>query len=168
MTTKACCSRTETCSYELPPLDDQAKMDFQGLEEAYKLLTADDPSGRCARLSFFFGPNPTLPERRVTVKDGEDVLLTSDCTAFHVLAFGLPGCCLPDSTCGLSTDESWSTFANAIGDAGKSFFNRPECLSPEALNQRFRDTIVLAGFGRTAGGGTCDYAALSARLAPPP
>ena len=167
MTTKACCSSSVACGYELPELDDMAKMDFPGTEDLIAELTAGDPNGRCAPLSFFFGDAPTLPERRVAVEEGDDILLTPDCSSYHVLAWGLPGCCLPDDSCGLSTDESYTTFANAIQGDGMPF-DRPACLSADTLNQQFRDSVVLEAFARTVASGSCDYAALDARLAPEP
>ena len=164
MTTKACCSSSEPCGYELAELDDATVMDFEGIEDLYEELTSD---GRCAPLSFFFGPNPPLPEARVAVDDGEDILLTPDCSAYHVLAWGLPGCCLPDDSCGLSTNESWSTFANILQGDGVPF-NRPQCLSAETLNQQFHDSVALEAFARVVAGGTCNHAALDARLEPAP
>jgi hypothetical protein len=160
MTTRACCSRSEACGYELPPLDDELKMSFENIESFYNELTS---GGRCAPLSFFFGPNPPLPEARVTFEGEEDILLTPDCGSYHVLAWGLPGCCLADDTCGLSTNESWSTFANIIQGDGVPF-DRPQCLSAETLNRQFRDSVALAAFARTVASGTCDHAALDARL----
>lgn len=162
MTTKACCSSSEPCGYQLAPLDEAITMDFENIDELYEELTSD---GRCAPLSFFFGPAPVLPETRVAVEGGDDILLTPDCSAYHVLAWGLPGCCLADDTCGLSTNESWSTFANIIQGDGKPF-DRPACLSAEALNQQFRGSVALEAFARTTTSGTCDHAALDARLEP--
>jgi hypothetical protein len=167
MSMKACCASSEPCGYELPPLDDEIKMDFPQAQDLYDELTSADPDGRCAPLSFFFGDAPTLPEARVEVEDGEDILLTPDCTSFHVLAWSLPGCCLPDDRCGLSTDASWTIFANIIQGDGVPF-DHPQCLSAEALNQQFRDSVVLESFARTTASGTCDHAALDERLTPPP
>ena len=92
-------------------------------------------------------------------------LRAPDRPSFSLGAFILPGCCLPDNTCGLSTDESYSTLEYLAG--GASFpFTQPECVSAEVLNQQLRDSVVLAGFGRTTATGTCDHAALAAELPP--
>lgn len=162
MMMKACCSPTVVCGYELPRFDEEMLRDFAETEGMIVQLTGGDPN-RCAPESFFFGPNPELPELRIEVERGDDILLTPDCTSYRVLAWGLPGCCLPNDTCGLSTDESYSTFANIIQGDGVPF-DHPECLSAEALNQNFRNSGVLAAFARTVSSGTCNYAALDSRL----
>src|SRR5262245_6421555 len=39
MTTKACCSPAQACGYELPQLDDAAKMDYPGVDDLHRDLT---------------------------------------------------------------------------------------------------------------------------------
>lgn len=161
---KACCSATVDCGYELPMLDEENRMLFPQAEEFIVMWTGD-PNSRCARLELFFGPRPGLWKHRVEVEGQEDILITPDCDSYTLGAFILPGCCLPDSTCGLSTDESWTTL-ESLAQGVEAPFNRPECVSAEVLNQQFRDSVVLEDFARTTAGGTCDYAALAAELPP--
>jgi hypothetical protein len=78
-------------------------------------------------------------------------------------AFILPGCCLPDNSCGLSTDESWPVFEGLLAGADAPFI-RPECVPAEVLNQQFRDSVVLEPFARTTASGSCNYAELDAKL----
>ena len=162
---KACCTPTTTCGYELPEITEEAVIDFPQVTEYYAQVTAGDPNGRCAPESFFFGPRPGLWEHRVEVDDGADILITPDCESYTVLAFILPGCCLPDDTCGLSTDESWSTLGYLANDMGARFAS-PECVPAEELNQQFRDSGTLQSFARTTASGTCSYRALDAALPP--
>ena len=162
---RACCSPVTECGYELPEVDDETLMLFPGVIEARKTLTAGDPRGICAPESFFFGPRPALYDHRVLVEDGDDILLTEQCESYTLLAFILPGCCLPDNACGLSTDESYATFAD-FAPGLEAPFTKPECVSAETLNQQFRDSVVLEDFARTTATGRCNYAELDATLEP--
>jgi hypothetical protein len=159
---KACCTPTTTCGYELPELDSETLMHFPDAKEFIAKQTAGDPNGRCAPASFFLGPRPGLYKHRVEPENGQDILITPDCGSFTVLAFILPGCCLPDNTCGLSTDESYSTLEVLAGAPAP--FTSPECVSAPTLNQQFRDSMTLAPFARTIASGACNYAALAAEL----
>ncbi len=127
-------------------------------------LVKDDPNGRCVAAAFFFSPRPGLWDHRVDVDAGEDILIAEDCQSYSLGAYILPGCCMPDNTCGLSTDESASTLEYLAG--GSFPFTQPRCFKAEVLNQHFLDSVVLEGFGRTTASGTCDYAALDAELPP--
>jgi hypothetical protein len=160
----ACCSPVTECGYEALELDEETLMLYPHYPAVVAMATAGDPNGRCIPLHHFFGPRPGLYEHKVEVEDGEDILITPECESYTVLAFILPGCCLPDNTCALSTDESWPIFEGAL--MGKDApFNRPECVPAEVLNQQFRDSEILEPFARTTASGTCDYAALAERLA---
>ena len=164
VSTKACCTPVTTCGYEVPEPDPQTVMDFPQIPEFLAMLTAGDPNGRCAPSDFFLGPRPGLWEHRVEVEDGgPDILITPDCESYTLFAFILPGCCLPDSTCGLSTDESWPTLEVLSGGIDAPF-NRPQCVPAEVLNQQFRDSGVFASLARTVASGTCNHAALAAAL----
>lgn len=158
---KACCTPAYDCGYELPLLSEETKALFPDGVPLADTLTKDDPNGRCAPESFFFGPRPPLYDHKVDVDGGEDVLITEQCESFQLIAtFILPGCCLPDNTCGLSTDESAPTLNDL---APGNPFGKPECVTAEVLNQQFRDS-ALASFARTTAMGTCDYAALAVKL----
>jgi hypothetical protein len=162
---RACCTPSYTCGYELPPPDEETLMLFPQAVEFLANLVKDDPNGKCVPASFYFSPREGLWKHRVEVDGGEDILITPDCLSFSLGAYILPGCCLPDDTCGLSTDESYTTLEYLA--EGASFpFTRPECVTAEVLNQQFRDSVVLAGFARTIATGTCDHVALAAELPP--
>jgi hypothetical protein len=139
-------------------------MFFPDAQPRFDELVAGDPNHSCAPDSVFYGPEPGLYEHRVEVEGGDDILITPDCESFTVLAFILPGCCLPDDTCGLSTDESWPTLQYLAGGVDAPF-THPECVPAEVLNQQFLDSEVLAVFARTTASGGCDYSALDAELA---
>jgi hypothetical protein len=163
ITATACCTAVTPCGYELPPLDPETEKWYPQVREFVANLTKGDPNGRCAPDSVFLGPRPGLWKHRVEPEHGEDILITDECESYILFAFILPGCCLPDNTCGLSTDESWPSFESFVPNAP---FAKPECVSAAVLNQQFRDSGTLVGFARTIAGGTCNYAALSAELPP--
>jgi hypothetical protein len=173
----SCCTPTEPCGYELAELDEETKMWFPDAEGFLAELTRGDPNGRCVPESFFFGVRPGLWEHRVEVNGGgvdgggvdggvdrgADILIVPECDSYTLLAYILPGCCLPDDTCGLSTDESWPTLEYLA--MGTFPFTSPECVSAAELNQQFRDSVTLQTFARIPDTtGTCDYAARAAEL----
>jgi len=162
---EACCSPVTSCGYEPPPLDPETLMFFPDVPEFVAKLAAGDPNGRCVPESFFFSPQPGLWKHRVEPDEGEDILITPDCESFSIWAYILPGCCLPDNTCGLSTDESWTTLA-VLASGTDAPFTKPECVTADELNRQFRDSETLASFARTRASGSCDYAALAAELPP--
>jgi hypothetical protein len=130
-------------------------------KDFYAMQTKDDPSGRCAPESFYFGKRPGLWKHRVELDNGGYILITPDCDSYTLAAFILPGCCLPDNTCGLSTDESYTT----LSVLGQGPFTQKECVPAETLNQQLRDAN-LSAFARTKASGTCNHAALAAELPP--
>lgn len=160
---KACCTPLYACGYELPKADDITLQLFPQISEFAAMHTQGDPSGRCANASLFFGARPGLYEHRVELEDGGEILITPDCMSYTLAAFILPGCCLPDNSCGLSTDESYPTL-EVLNDGAPAPFTRPECVPAQTLNQQLRESARLGAFARTTASGTCDYAALSARL----
>jgi len=162
---KACCSPVTTCGYELPDLDPETQRFFPDAQDFVAMLAAGDPNGRCVPENFFFDLQPGLWKHRVEVETGQDIFITPDCQSFSLAAFILPGCCLPDNTCGLSTDESWPTLQVLAGGIDAPF-TKPECVTAEELNQQFRDSGSLASLARTRAAGTCNYAALEAELPP--
>jgi hypothetical protein len=124
-------------------------------------IAKDDPKGRCAPESFYFGPQPGLNEERYEEPGVPDVLIATTCASFHIAAFTLPGCCMPDNSCGLSTHANGLMFAETVNDLNAPFA-RPECVPAEVLNQQF-SASKLASFARLKGGGTCNYAEIDAR-----
>jgi hypothetical protein len=164
MSLTACCSPVTDCGYEVAELDDMILTDFPMAADFRDMLVEGDPLGKCAPEWWFFGTRPGLEADRIEVEDGDDILITPDCESYTVLAFILPGCCLPDNSCGLSTDQSWPTL-EYLAEYMEAPFTRPECVSADVLNQQFRDSVVLEGFARTTATGSCDYAALDAQLA---
>jgi hypothetical protein len=163
----ACCSATTPCGYTLSPVDEETKMYFPDLEPFLEQITMGDPN-RCAPEWYTFGSRPGLYDHRVEVEPeiGEDILVAESCESFTVLAFILPGCCMPDNRCGLSTDESWPTFESFV-EGKPAPFTKPECVSATELNQQFRDSGTLADFARLKESGmSCDYAALAEKFPP--
>jgi hypothetical protein len=154
------------CGYELPEPDPETEMLFPQLRSTLEMITAGDPNHRCAPESWFFGERPSLYSHRYFDENNQptDVLVTEECPSFTVLAFILPGCCLPDNTCGLSTSESYPTFES--WDPSGLPFSKPECVSADELNRQFSQSEVLYPFARTKAHGSCDYAALSVRFPP--
>jgi hypothetical protein len=117
--------------------------------------------GHCAPESFFFGPQEGLNEERFESEGVPDILIASTCSSFHIVAFTLAGCCLPDNTCGLSTHSYGLMFARTVDDLDAPF-SRPECVPAEVLNEQFRAS-KLSSVARLTGGGTCNYAEIDAR-----
>jgi hypothetical protein len=163
--TKACCSPVTSCGYEAPDVDPETLMFFPDVPDFLATLTEGDPNGRCVPETFYFDLKPGLWKHRVEPDEGEDILITPDCQSFTLAAFVLPGCCLPDNSCGLSTDESWPTLEVLAGGSDAPF-TKPECVPANVLNQQLRDSGTLASLARTKAAGTCDHAALSAELPP--
>jgi len=159
----ACCTTVSSCGYLLTEPTAEFLMLFPQITDFYAMVAKDDPNHRCAPESWFFGPRPGLYEHRVEPDEGGDILITPTCDSFTVGAFILPGCCLPDSTCGLSTDESWPTL-EYLSDSSGLPFERPQCVTADELNAQFLDSGALAAFARTRANGTCNYAELDAML----
>jgi hypothetical protein len=160
---EACCSPVTDCGYTLPEPEPETLMYYPDLPELQAQLTEGDPEGRCVPSSFYFGVRPGLADDRVKVEGGDDILITLGCDSYTVLAFILPGCCLPDDTCALSTSESAPTLGYLAEDLAAPFAS-PECVPAETLNQQFRESGKLVGFAQTTASGSCDHAALDAML----
>jgi hypothetical protein len=162
---KACCTPVTPCGYELMELDAETEMLFPQARETIERITEGDPNHRCAPESWFFGERPSLYSHRYEPDDDSpDILVSEECPSYSVLPHILPGCCLPDNTCGLSTSESYPTFETF--DPSGLPFTKPECVSAEELNRQFSQSTVLYPFARTKTSGTCDYAALAAMFPP--
>jgi hypothetical protein len=161
LTAAACCTPVSSCGYLIPELDAQTLMDFPQAKDFFAQVTKDDPNGRCAPESFYFGPQQGLNEERYEEPGVPDVLIASTCSSFHIAAFTLAGCCLPDNTCGLSTHTYGLMFAEIVGELDAPFA-RPACVPAEVLNQQFRES-KLGSVARLTDGGTCNYAEIDAR-----
>lgn len=156
-----CCTLKSDCGYVLPQLDPLTMMYFPDTKDYIAMLTQDDPNGRCAPESVFFGPQPGLNEERYEADGVEDILVASTCASFHIAAFTLPGCCLPDDTCGLSTHSDAPLFEGWTHDPDAPF-SHAECVHAEILNQQFRDS-TLGALARLHDGGSCSYSEIDAR-----
>ena len=161
LTAAACCTPVSSCGYVFPEPDPETLMFFPEIAEFRAAVVKDDPLGRCAPESFYFGVQAGLNEERYEEPGVPDVLIASTCSSFHIAAFTLPGCCMPDSTCGLSTHANGLMFAETVGDLDAPFA-KPECVRAEVLNEQFRAS-KLGSLARLKGGGTCNYAEIDAR-----
>ncbi|HKU38495.1 MAG TPA: hypothetical protein VJR89_10120 [Polyangiales bacterium] len=157
----ACCTEKTPCGYELPELDPETEMWFPNARAQLEMVTKDDPNHKCAPEWWFFGPRPGVNSQRYEQAGFDDILVAEECPSYTVLPHILPGCCMPDNTCGLSTNESWPTFEEFEGPGAAPFTN-PECVSAEELNRQFRASRHLTTFARTVAAGSCNYAALDA------
>ena len=162
----ACCRETTHCGYELV-LDEEefeeSLMYFPQFEE-FREEKSDDG---CFPKSFFFPILPGFYAHRTAVEGGDDILITPDCESRGFVAFALPGCCMPNNQCGISTDEMADIFQVLLeGDSAP--FTQPECVPAQVLNQQLRDSVKLAGIAHLppTSGGPCDYAALDMQLPP--
>lgn len=127
--------------------------------------------GTCRPNSAVFLQLPGQEEQRVVTEGRPDQLITPDCETRSLLAFNMPGCCMPDNRCGISTYQIAPILLGL--SLVPAPFTDVECVRVETLNAQFRVT-PLAGMAQIPpSDGTCDYADLDARLphpvtAPPP
>lgn len=161
LTYTACCTPVSSCGYILPELDPTTEMYFPDTKDFIAMLTKDDPNGRCAPESVLFGAQQGLNEERFEQEGVPDVLIASTCSSYHIAAFTLAGCCMPDNTCGLSTHSYGLMFAQLVGELDAPFA-LPECVPAEVLNAQFR-AAKLGSVARLTGGGSCNYSEIDAR-----
>lgn len=161
LTAAACCTPTRSCGYILPELDAATKMWFPDTQSLIDMLTQDDPNHRCAPESFYFGVQEGLNEERREEPGEPDVLIASSCSSYHIAAFTLAGCCMPDNTCGLSTHSYGLMFAEIVHDLDAPFAHQ-ECVPADVLNEQFR-AHKLGSVARLEDGGSCNYAEIDAR-----
>lgn len=160
----ACCSETLRCGWDISDVVRNASMyPDQAAALASFDIDADKP---CVPRGVLFFEAPSQPAKRVPAPGG-DILLTPDCTSRTIANSLLAGCCLPDDTCGLSTQGALSAFkallAHVQGDPTEPFTS-PECVSPKALNAQLADSKLEAWAFIPASEGACSYAALDAML----
>jgi hypothetical protein len=149
-----CCIEGNECGYEITRPD--------WLREQAEMAAADGGPATCNPASMIFGTSEGQPEQRIPVAGGTDQLITPDCESRNLLVYTLPGCCMPNNKCGISTSETADTFALMVVIPAP--FTSVECVSVEELNAQFRASS-LVGFGQIPpSNGTCNYADLDARL----
>lgn len=134
-------------------------MFFPDAKDFAAMVAHGDPNGRCAPDTFLFGSHEGLDEERWEEPGSADILIAPGCSSYHLAAFSVMGCCLPDNRCGLSTHANYDTFAVLAPNAP---FGMPECVAAEVLNEQFR-AAGLRAFARTTSTGTCNYAEIDAR-----
>ncbi|HTU61254.1 MAG TPA: hypothetical protein VMF89_22520, partial [Polyangiales bacterium] len=127
-------------------------------------VASDDPEGKCVPESVVFPVRPGTYDHRVQVEGPEagDILVAAQCESRGLLVFTLPGCCMPDDRCGISTDEVALQLGLILGGE-EAPFTQPECVSADELNMQLKASSLaeLAHFPPTAGA-PCDYATLAA------
>lgn len=153
-----CCSDTLRCGFDLTPVAAIAPM----YPEIAGVLDLD-PAKPCWPRSKLYRELPSSAAERVRVEDGADVLIAPSCQGRLFTATPLPGCCMPDDTCGYDTHLARNTF-HELARASEAAFEHPECLSASALNAELKANDLAAWAYVPAASGTCDYQALDALL----
>ena len=158
----ACCTAKYACGYELS-YDDAFVMVYPQIRDVLANLAQDDPNGKCVPERYLFPVRPGTYDHRVELPGAEenDILVAEQCESRGVTVFTMPGCCMPDNHCGISTDEVAPTF-QVLLEGDSAAFSEPECLSADELNAQLKQT-KLAAFARipSTSGATCDHAALA-------
>lgn len=158
----ACCSPHTPCGYQIN-YDDAFFEVYPQVRDILFNLASDDPEGKCVPEEYVFPKREGTYDHRVE-QDGpeaDDVLVAQQCESRGFWVYTLPGCCMPDDSCGISTDEIAGTF-EVLLDGESAPFSKPECLSADDLNAQLRDS-KLAAFARfpATSAAACDYAALA-------
>lgn len=159
----ACCLEGNECGYELtspPELRDL-------IDQTNSQAGSNDGFGAfadCVPATEIFRRTPGEEARRVTVPYGTDQLITPECESRALLEFPLPGCCLPDNRCGVSTHLIYSILGTiAVFPAP---FGEIECVTVDELNRQFRASTLAGAAQLPPSDGTCNYADLNARFPP--
>lgn len=156
---EACCSEKVECGFAVPPPSD--------LNSAAVQRTVD-PDGEfpdgCVPRERYFLTFEGLMDERVPVEGSDDILIAESCRSSAILSIFFAGCCLPENKCGISTYQIHDTIAVLVGaDAPLA---QLQCASVEQMNELVAMTS-LAGFAHLKPTeGSCDHAALDARLPP--
>lgn len=161
----ACCSPHVTCGYEIS-FDDAFFEVYPQARDVLFDLAKDDPEGKCVPEKYVFPEQPGTYDHRVEVEGPEqdDVLVAEQCESRGFWVFTMPGCCMPDNRCGISTDEVAPTLELLL-DGESAPFAKPECVTADELNMQFRAS-KLDAFARipATSGAPCDYQALAQAL----
>ena len=159
---RACCTAKYACGYELA-YEDAFVMVYPQIRDVLAELTQDDPNGKCVPERFLFPSKPGTYDHRVELPGDEenDILVAEQCESRGVTVFTMPGCCMPNNHCGISTDEVAPTF-QVLLEGDSAAFTERECLSADELNEKLK-TTKLSAFARvpSTSGAMCDYAALA-------
>mgnify|MGYP003429116241 CR=1 FL=1 len=161
----ACCTKKYACGYEVAFTEEFLSV-YPQARDLLARVAADDPNGKCAPDSFIFPIKPGTYDHRVELpgEPDADILVDAQCESRAVTVFSLPGCCMRDNRCGISTDEIAPTF-QVLLEGEPAPFAEPECLTADALNEQLKAT-KLAAFGRIppTSGAACDHAALAQKI----
>ena len=159
----ACCSPNVSCGYEVT-FDEAFLQVYPQARDLLLDVANDDPEGKCVPESVVFPMRPGTYDHRVEVEGPpeDDILVAAQCESRGILVFTMPGCCMPDNRCGISTDE----IAPQLGlllEGEDAPFAAPECVTADELNMQFQASS-LNEFGRipATSGAPCDYQALAA------
>jgi hypothetical protein len=158
----ACCSPNEACGYAVS--FDEAFLDvYPQARELLANVAADDPEGKCVPERYVFPTRPGTYDHRVQVDGPEeaDILVAAQCESRGLLAFTLPGCCMPDDRCGISTDEVALQLGLLLGGE-EAPFSKPECVTADELNTQLAASSLHA-FARipATSSAPCDHRALA-------
>lgn len=159
----SCCSPHVSCGYEIT-YDDAFFEVYPQARDVLFNLASDDPEGKCVPESYVFPERPGTYDHRVELEGPEenDILVAKDCESRGFWVFTLPGCCMPDNRCGISTDEVAPTLELLL-EGESAPFAKPECVTADELNSQFAASS-LDEFARIppTSGAPCDHAALAA------
>jgi len=161
----ACCSPNVSCGYEVT--FDEAFLDvYPQARDLLLNVASDDPEGKCVPESVVFPVRPGTYDHRVQVEGPEesDILVAAQCESRGILVFTLPGCCMPDDRCGISTDEV-ALQLGLLLEGEEAPFSAPECVTADELNTQLKASS-LSEFGRipATAGAPCDHSALAEAL----
>ena len=160
-----CCTQKYACGYEVSFAPEFLAV-YPMARDLLVELTADDPNGKCANQTFVFPVKPGTYDHRVELPGPpeNDILIDAKCESRGITVFSLPGCCMPDNRCGISTDEMAPQF-QVLLEGETAPFTEPECVTADVLNQQIKAT-KLSAFARIPAttGAACDYAGLAARI----
>jgi hypothetical protein len=158
----SCCSPHVSCGYQIT-YDDMFFEVYPQARDVLFQLASDDPEGKCVPESYVFPVKPGTYDHRVQVEGPEeqDILVAEQCESRGFWVFTLPGCCMADNRCGISTDEVAPTLGLLL-EGETAPFTQPECVTADELNAQFK-TTSLSAFARipATAGAPCDRAALA-------
>jgi hypothetical protein len=161
----ACCSPKVSCGYQVT-LDDAFLEVYPQARDLLLNVASDDPEGKCVPESFVFPVRPGTYDHRVQVEGPEegDILVAAQCESRGLMVFTLPGCCMPDDRCGISTDEV-ALQLGLLLEGEEAPFSTPECVTADELNMQLKASS-LSEFGRipATAGTPCDHSALAEAL----
>ena len=161
----SCCSPNVACGYEIS-FDDAFFEVYPQARDVLVNLASDDPNGKCVPERAVFPEQPGTYDHRVELEGPEenDILVAKQCESRGFWVFSMPGCCMPDNRCGISTDEVAPTLELLL-EGESAPFAKPECVTADELNAQFRASS-LDEFARipATSGAPCDHAALALAL----